>query len=195
MLHHRQRRRYQGEEPGTAFSSTSIFITPMLDMSFQILAFFVFTYHPAPPEGHFPIVLAAGEAGGEQVPKNPEQMAAPGDPALRPLVTVLAKADGRGDLGQLEVLFAGKRDRISFEGREQVDPDKLLQALQARLLEIRRQLPKDEGDGRSLSLLLQASDGLQWEQSVRVMDACRRARDEAGQEVSLFPKLELDFLR
>src|SRR5947209_12798125 len=29
-----------------------LIITPMLDMSFQILAFFIMTYHPAAMEGH-----------------------------------------------------------------------------------------------------------------------------------------------
>jgi len=34
-----------------------IIITPMLDMSFQILAFFIMTYHPSALEGHFDIKL------------------------------------------------------------------------------------------------------------------------------------------
>lgn len=38
-------------------------ITPLLDMSFQLLAFFIFTFRPAPSEGGFDIVnRAAAEA-------------------------------------------------------------------------------------------------------------------------------------
>src|SRR5689334_13375278 len=38
-------------------------ITPMLDMAFQLLTFFVFTYHPSALEGQMELTLpAAGEA-------------------------------------------------------------------------------------------------------------------------------------
>src|SRR5205823_44660 len=38
-------------------------ITPMLDMAFQLLTFFIFTYHPSALEGHMDLTLpAAGEA-------------------------------------------------------------------------------------------------------------------------------------
>lgn len=194
MLRHRSHRRFRTEDPSSAFSSTSIFITPMLDMSFQILAFFVFTYQPAPPEGQFPIVLAAGEAGGEVRPKDPKQPASPGEPALRPLVSVQAKAEPNGDLRQVEVLYAGKRHRVSFEGRAAVPLEKFVEGLQQRLLEIRHEYPKNPADPRSLSLLFVANDGLRWEQSMALMDACRRATVN-GESVELFPKLELDFLR
>ena len=39
----------------------SLIITPMLDMSFQILAFFIMTYHPSALEGHIPGRLAPPE--------------------------------------------------------------------------------------------------------------------------------------
>jgi hypothetical protein len=195
MLRHRQHRRWQTNDPSAAFSSTSIFITPMLDMSFQLLAFFVFTYHPVALEGQFPIALAAGESGGELRPKDPQQRAAPGEPALRPLVTVQARADFDGNLDRLDVLFAGVSERISFEGQSDVALEKLLAALQHKLLEIRRALPADPKDPRSQSLLILASDRLKWEPSVRIMDACRRALDEAGRPIELFPRLELDILR
>src|SRR5947199_10346926 len=32
----------------------SLIVTPFLDMSFQILAFFIMTYHPSALEGHIP---------------------------------------------------------------------------------------------------------------------------------------------
>lgn len=195
MLRHRTHRRYRGDDASAAFSSTSVFITPMLDMSFQLLAFFVFTYNPMPAEGQFPIALAAGEAGGETKPKNPEQVAAPGEPALRPLVTVRAKAYGDGALESLEVLFAGQRERIGFEGQQGVPLDRLTAALQKKLLEIRRALPGDASDLRAQTLLLEGSDALKWEIAVRLMDACRRTEDDEGRPIALFPKLELDFLR
>ena len=39
----------------------SLIITPMLDMSFQLLAFFIMTYHPSALEGHIPGSLVPPE--------------------------------------------------------------------------------------------------------------------------------------
>src|SRR5438132_6078945 len=46
------RTKYQDHStPGV---NLGLIITPMLDMSFQILAFFIMTYHPSALEGHIP---------------------------------------------------------------------------------------------------------------------------------------------
>src|SRR4051794_40314641 len=43
-------------------------ITPMLDMAFQLLTFFIFTYHPSALEGHMDLSLpAGGEAKAEKM--------------------------------------------------------------------------------------------------------------------------------
>ncbi len=39
-------------------------IIPMLDMSFQLLAFFIITFHPAPTEGQIAMQLPPAEQGG-----------------------------------------------------------------------------------------------------------------------------------
>src|SRR5438477_9504059 len=45
-------------------------ITPMLDMAFQLLMFFILTYHPSALEGHMDLSLpAAGEAKAKQEPE------------------------------------------------------------------------------------------------------------------------------
>jgi biopolymer transport protein ExbD len=46
-------------------------ITPMLDMSFQLLAFFVFTFDPAPIEGQIAMSLPKNETGGGLPLPNP----------------------------------------------------------------------------------------------------------------------------
>jgi biopolymer transport protein ExbD len=53
-MHHRHRQKDTGEEGGV---NLSIIITPMLDMAFQLMAFFIMTYHPSALEGHFDIKL------------------------------------------------------------------------------------------------------------------------------------------
>ena len=64
-------------ETGEEGVNLGIIITPMLDMAFQVLAFFIMTYHPSALEGHFDINMLPpiGASAGKE--KNTE------DPALR----------------------------------------------------------------------------------------------------------------
>lgn len=43
-------------------------ITPMLDMSFQLMAFFIFTFRPAPSEGQIAMALPKEEGGSDVAP-------------------------------------------------------------------------------------------------------------------------------
>ncbi|MBI2803790.1 MAG: biopolymer transporter ExbD [Planctomycetes bacterium] len=46
--------RHSHKNPGSPGVQLGLIITPMLDMSFQILAFFIMTYNPSALEGHIP---------------------------------------------------------------------------------------------------------------------------------------------
>ena len=50
-----------------------LIITPMLDMSFQILAFFIMTYHPSALEGHIPGSLVPPEDFAKKSKDNVEK--------------------------------------------------------------------------------------------------------------------------
>jgi biopolymer transport protein ExbD len=43
-------------------------ITPMLDMSFQLMAFFILTFRPAPSEAQLALTLPKEDGGGQSVP-------------------------------------------------------------------------------------------------------------------------------
>src|SRR5262245_63763934 len=80
-----------------------LIITPMLDMSFQILAFFIMTYHPSALEGHIPGNLTPPEdflkkskdnvAMPVEPPSLPEEKL---DPMLDEAITVQIKAVVKG---------------------------------------------------------------------------------------------------
>lgn len=55
MLTHKRKRQ------GTDFVEPDLPITPMLDMSFQLLAFFIMTFKPAPTEGQIALTLPKEE--------------------------------------------------------------------------------------------------------------------------------------
>ena len=51
-------------------------VTPMLDMSFQLLCFFVLTFRPSPTEGQFAVTLPPADAGRIAVdPQRPAEAA------------------------------------------------------------------------------------------------------------------------
>ncbi len=194
----RRRRRLENYAP-----EVELPITPMLDMFFQILFFFVMTYRPSALEVQFPIMLSASEqAGPEEVklekPPSPEDIKKTPAP-----VTVVAKATEKGGLESLDVTtFAGEKDTIAERGGGArgagtgiVDEstNRMLQALDKKLRQIRSQQEEIAKRGGILDdrLLLRASAHLRWEETMRILDSCRRSKD--GRE--LFPKIELDLLR
>ena len=62
MLSHKRKRAQ------TDFVEPDLPITPMLDMSFQLLAFFIMTFKPAPTEGQIMLTLPKQEGGESTAP-------------------------------------------------------------------------------------------------------------------------------
>jgi biopolymer transport protein ExbD len=76
---------------GTDYVDPDLPITPMLDMSFQLLAFFIFTFRPAPTEGQLMLALP------EQIGDKSANLIPDVDPDKKPVklvVTVAATAEG-----------------------------------------------------------------------------------------------------
>ncbi|HMB08231.1 MAG TPA: biopolymer transporter ExbD [Isosphaeraceae bacterium] len=132
-------------------------VTPMLDMAFQLLAFFVLTFQAPSAETHLDLDLPATPAA---LPGAPQGKAEPRpsrsvDTDLEDDLWVRAEAD---DLGDLKALRLG----------EEVLPD--LETLSERL---RRYIQIREG--RPLRVRLVADDGLRYEEAARVLAACSSA--------------------
>ena len=51
----------------TDFVEPDLPITPMLDMSFQLMAFFIITFRPMPTEGQMALALPSMEGGGVSI--------------------------------------------------------------------------------------------------------------------------------
>jgi biopolymer transport protein ExbD len=76
-------------------------ITPMLDMAFQLLTFFILTYRPAPTEGQFSMNLLPAQAATEITKEQPKENNTPSlDATLRTLTTAL-RAGGDGLLADI----------------------------------------------------------------------------------------------
>jgi biopolymer transport protein ExbD len=187
-----RRRRYRASASGPEFSSTSVFITPMLDMSFQILAFFVVTFNPPALEGRLPWDEVKGKQGGP----NPVQQSTDAKPTttteLPPPLTVTAYADSQGRLRGL-VLEEENKPKIRLPDEDNPRPaadraeaEKLISDLQDALLKLKPTYSREK------RITVRLDKPLLWDFTILVMDACRSYRSKSGRETELFPKIETD---
>ncbi len=91
-------------DPGSAGVNLGLIITPMLDMSFQILSFFIMTYHPSALEGHINGKLVPPSnpliKGKEKNTPTDQQLLADSDPDLEDTLQVVVKAIPKGGIGE-----------------------------------------------------------------------------------------------
>ena len=94
-------------------TEVEIQVTPMLDMAFQLLTFFILTYHPMPVEGQFamnllpaaPAMDMAAAAPSDTPPSTPSDLPAP----VRTLTTTLKAEDG----GTLALIQIGENEPMT----------------------------------------------------------------------------------
>jgi biopolymer transport protein ExbD len=132
-------------------------VTPMLDMAFQLLAFFILTFRPPSAETRLDLYLPAAPAvvsGSAEGPARPLALSKP-DLDLETDLLVRAQAD---DLGELKALKLGEADLPNIE------------ALGDRLRRYEELLK-----GQPLRVLLVADDRLRYEYAARIMGICNTA--------------------
>jgi biopolymer transport protein ExbD len=161
----------------------SLIITPMLDMSFQILAFFIMTYHPSALEGHIPGSLVPAEDTAKKSKENndpmpKDQVSDPDlpDPSLAQAVTVYVKSVVKGEEpktraegtpNQIFVKSSIDTDR-ELVADTQIEFDEALKKLEGRL----KQMAKESG---SANLKIAGDGGLRYQYLLQVYDAGKRA--------------------
>ena len=143
-------------------------IAPMLDMAFQLLTFFVLTYHPAPQEGQFVMSLlpaqpatamAAAPAANQPVASNDLPV------SLRTLPMILRAGDG-GSLG-----------RIVVEQTEVPNDPKALEEALGKYLQD-PDLPFDQ-------TLLKVDPNLRYSELMTVINAFSNAFAKSGKDMKL----------
>lgn len=149
MTRRGRRRRAEGDDAGTGFP-----VTPMLDMAFQLLAFFILTFQAPTREARIDLYLpsvavalpSAADAGG---PPDPS-----GD------IFVRARAQESGKLLSLEI-----------NNRPLLGPLELEETLRA--------LSPARAKGTPIRVALVADDTLRYEEAARLMGACAAAGVDA----------------
>jgi biopolymer transport protein ExbD len=131
-------------------------ITPMLDMSFQLLSFFILTFHPMPIEGQLSINLPKIDAAD----KPQDDPTPPEDKKDEYTVTLIANSSGEvgnismkgptGDMGNIRN-FAELFDQL-------------------------KKIPKPQGRGaEGVAITIEASNDLVYGRLIDVMDMCKKA--------------------
>ena len=151
----------------TKQSDPELPVTPMLDMAFQLLTFFILTYHPQPTEGQFSMNLMPA------APVVPMNNAAPPDPSK---VDADVPASLRTMTTQLVAAPDGSLGRIIWE--EQSLPG--LDGLRAKLKEIL----DPSKDLAFEQALVQSDPNLRYEELMKVIDVFAQP-DPANPKMSI----------
>jgi len=157
-------------------------ITPMLDMAFQLLTFFIFTYPPSGLEGQMAMAMPVGSEAAASKPEdvdpftkaNPEKV-----PELPIELSVVVKAETVGfsiDVEEGSVRNAGFTPKQLREHLEKVFKTRL-ERIEDKLRDVpaaaREERKKEEI--AKLGVKVQGSSSLRWGDLVGVMDVCRLA--------------------
>jgi biopolymer transport protein ExbD len=131
-------------------------ITPMLDMSFQLLSFFIITFHPMPTEGQLSVNLPKVDAAD----KPQEDPILPDEKKDEYTVTLIASSSG--DLASISMKGpTGEMGNI----RNTAD-----------LYDQLKKIPKPPGRGaEGVSITLEASNDLTYARLIEVMDLAKKA--------------------
>jgi biopolymer transport protein ExbD len=148
-------------------------ITPMLDLAFQVLLFFILTYHPSQFEGQMDLALPDIGQAKAASPKDakPEQ-AGPGELELPSEITVFVKTEhggsNDGDITQISVQERQGTKEIPSQ-KEGTKPIPDLKALRSYLEKARGELSNQD------DIKIQADSMLKYKFVMEVMDVCTQA--------------------
>jgi biopolymer transport protein ExbD len=168
-MHRRKRAR--------ADASIGVFlpITPMLDMVFQLLLFFIMNYHPSALEGQMELSLPASE--GVKSPDNPSPPppgeAPPDELPINITVEARVQQDPTSTVGR--TLSVSVKDDTTgatpVAGGGANDPGNV--QLYKNLTETLKKMR--EGAANKSGIRVTGDSQLPWEMMVRIMDCCRNA--------------------
>jgi biopolymer transport protein ExbD len=146
--------------------SLAAMVTPMLDMSFQLLNFFILTFRPMPTEGQLSINLPKVDATD-----TPPQMEPVPPEDKKDEYTITVHSSSGGDVALLGL----KGPTVNAENIRNFND--LYSQLKA--------IPKPAGRGaEGVSITIEAANDLNYARLIDIMDLCKKAGYES---VNLMP--------
>ncbi len=151
-----------------AFVEPDLPITPMLDMAFQLLAFFITTFNPTPTEGHLDVGLPAQDGG--QSTKLPD----PTDAELVEDLTVRVEADENGDVSAITLTQGEGAAEVAIPGKGTQARQNLFNELKKRLASAKANKTGDNAFTPP-KVKLELPDNLRYKILIAIMDESNRA--------------------
>ncbi len=157
-MRRRRKKHVQGE--------VELNLAAMLDMAFQLLAFFILTFRPAPTEGFIALRMPPPQATtkpGGAASTDPNPASAPMERLETLMVTI--KSSAEGGVGSIQI--------------EESAPS-------ANLSEFEQQLNTLLGAPGSNfeQVILQVGSGLHYDSLVRILDICSRVKLASGEQLT-----------
>ncbi len=147
-------------------------ITPMLDMSFQLMAFFVFTFRPTPSEGQIAMALPK-EEGGEAALTIPS---IDDDKPVKQVVKV--QASDNGTIADISIIEEGSAD---------ITPTSLGADIKKYQAELEARLKRTTESKKKGKLVIEIDEALLHEYVVQLLDHAIRANYENVAPVPMDP--------
>jgi biopolymer transport protein ExbD len=157
-----------------------LIITPMLDMSFQILAFFIMNYHPSALEAHVDGKLVANPAvhgKDTNVPADPNLLP-PDEPELETTLHVIVKAIPKGNIERTRT--DGQPAQIYIKKPEDGQPKLIAdtdEPLASSLKKLKSQLKTELAGGGAMksSIRLDCGGDMKHQYVMEIYDICKSA--------------------
>jgi biopolymer transport protein ExbD len=168
-----------------------LIITPMLDMSFQLLAFFIMTYHPSALEGHIPGSLVPPEDFAKKSKDNnpvPQEnpLSVPEEellPELQESITVKIKSIAKGQ--ETGALVEGSPAQIFLKTPQETEPQLIADPTQIFtkdpvkdamvILDSKLKDMIAKGATKKTNLKIAADGDLRQQYVMQVYDTCKKA--------------------
>lgn len=136
-------------------------ITPMLDMTFQLLSFFIFTFHPQSKEQMIFVTLPDQSGGGAGIPDPSE---------TKPVVLVFeVQAGDNHGLGAMQLRIEDKEATAGGKSRVAVND---LNHYRTLLADKKREY---EAAKRQVKVQLEVAPTLAWRNTVLLIDSAKNA--------------------
>jgi hypothetical protein len=174
-----------------ALPEPAIPITPMLDMTFQLLFFFIMTFRPpVGEESEIPFSLPPldDKQASAQVKTPPPVGDTP--PKFEANLTLALLSNSDGDLRRVDIKGPGAADSLVIPDEDLRNHAKVVELIRRELIPKLR-LPfvahfgedKIAARGREgIQIKLQASSSIKWEMVVQVIDGCRAAATQIADD-------------
>lgn len=130
-------------------------ITPMLDMSFQLLSFFIITFKAMPTEGQLSINLPKLDASETQIV----------DPTIQDEKKDEYTISVHAGLGGEVALLGLKGPTVNSENIKTFSD----------LLTQLKQIPKTDGKTDRITITIEATNDLNYARLIEIMDLCKKA--------------------